>query len=179
VAAEAAAAAAEELQVAGNKWEWLGLDGLDGWWLSRRVFTRAMLERLTEEIRKSEARHVGELVLAIEHDTPGHSRETANRALEIFGRLKVWDTPMRTGLLLYISLNKHKFEIVADRGIKVDPQQWDGICAILQTRFAAGQYEQGLLQAIAAIETLLQASCSGQAADDDGRNHLPDAPVLL
>lgn len=177
--AVAAAAVAEELQVAGNKWEWLGLDGLDGWWLSRRVFTQAMMERLTGEIRKSEARHSGELVLAIEHDTPGHSRETAIRALEIFGRLKVWDTPMRTGLLLYISLNKHKFEIVADRGIGVDPQQWDEICAILQTRFAARQYEQGLLQAIGAIEAILQTSCAEQPSGDDGRNHLPDAPVLL
>jgi uncharacterized protein len=179
VAAVAAAAVAEELQVAGNKWEWLGLDGLDGWWLSRRVFTHAMMERLTGEIRKSEARHAGELVLAIEHDTPGHSRETSIRALEVFGRLKVWDTPMRTGLLLYISLNKHKFEIVADRGIGVDPKQWDDICTILQTRFAARQYEQGLLQAIAAIEAVLQTSCGGQPSGDDGRNHLPDAPVLL
>jgi uncharacterized protein len=178
-AAVAAAAVAEVLQVAGNKWEWLGLDGLDGWWLSRRVFTHAMMERLTGEIRKSEARHAGELVLAIEHDTPGHSRETGIRALEVFGRLKVWDTPMRTGLLLYISLNKHKFEIVADRGIGVDPKQWDEICTILQTRFAARQYEQGLLQAIGAIEAILHTSCGGQPSGDDGRNHLPDAPVLL
>src|SRR5690606_10531639 len=92
-AAVAAAAAAEELQVAGNKWEWLGLDGLEGWWLARRVFSDSMMERLTQEIRKSEARHAGELVLAIEHDTPGHSTDTPLRALEVFGRLKVWDTP--------------------------------------------------------------------------------------
>lgn len=172
-------AAAEELQVAGNKWEWLGLDGLDGWWLSQRVFTPAMMQRLAQEIRNSETRHAGELVLAIEHDTPGHSRDTAVRALEIFGRLKVWDTPMRTGLLLYISLNKHKFEIVADRGVAVHAAQWDEVCAILQKRFAAKEYEPGLLQAIGAIEAILQASCTGLQSEDDGHNHLPDTPVLL
>ena len=165
--------------MAGNKWEWLGLDGLDGWWLARRVFSDAMMERLTQEIRQSEARHAGELVLAIEHDTPGHSRDTHLRALEVFGRLKVWDTPMRSGLLLYISLNKHKFEIVADRGIGVDPKKWEEVCAILQTRFAAKEYEQGLLHAIQAIEAILQAACGEAPAGDEGRNHLPDAPVLL
>ncbi|PJX26903.1 hypothetical protein CAP48_03880, partial [Advenella sp. S44] len=163
----------------GNKWEWLGLDGLEGWWLARRIFSDSMMERLTQEIRKSEARHAGELVLAIEHDTPGHSRDTPSRALEVFGRLKVWDTPERSGLLLYISLNKHKFEIVADRGIRVDPKKWEEVCAILQTRFAAKEYEQGLLQAIHATEAILQAACGDQGTGDDGHNYLPDAPVLL
>ncbi len=179
MAAAAEAAAAEEHQVAGNKWEWLGLDGLDGWWLSRRVFSQAMMERLTEHIRSSEQRHAGELVLAIEHDTPGHSHETALRALEVFGRLRVWDTPARTGLLLYVSLNKHKFEIIADRGIRVAPQKWSEVTHILQTRFAARQYEQGLMQAITTIEEQLQTSCPMNGVADDGQNHLPDAPVLL
>ena len=165
--------------MAGNKWEWIGLDGLDGWWLSRRVFSKAMLERLTQKIHSSEQRHAGELVLAIEHDTPGHSRDTATRALEVFGRLKVWDTPMRTGLLLYISLNKHKFEIIADRGIQVEAAKWEEICSLLQSRFAAREYEQGLLQAIETIEEMLQNTCGPAVGRDDGQNHLPDAPVLL
>ncbi len=177
--AAAEAVAAEERQVAGNKWEWLGLDGLDGWWLSRRVFSAAMLERITQHIRESEQRHAGELVLAIEHDSPCHGSETGLRALEVFGRLRVWDTPARTGLLLYISLNKHKFEIIADRGIPVPAQKWAEVTDILQKRFAAKDYEQGLMQAITAIEEQLQSVCPPNGVNDDGSNHLPDSPVLM
>ncbi len=166
--------------MAGNDWkEWLGLDALEGWWLNRQYFTPALMARVTEQIRDSERVHAGELVLAIERDTPGHSSETAVRALEVFGRLRVWDTPGNTGLLLYVSLNKHKIEIVADRGIEVAPEQWQEICTMLQQRFAAKHYENGLIEAIGKIEDLLGQACCGPLHGDDGVNHLPDAPVLL
>ena len=39
------------------------------------------------------------------------------RALDIFSQLRIWDTVHNNGVLIYLLLADHDFEIVADRGI--------------------------------------------------------------
>ncbi len=167
----------EVLRVAGNFLHKIGLGHWHGIYLKRRFFTDAVLTRLTEEITQSEARHAGELVLAVEAHPPAKELSSHERALEVFGRLRVWDTPYSTGVLLYLNLALHTIEIVADKGVAVNDEEWKLVCKTLSQALASGQYEDGLKKAILAIEQLLANACGDLPINAD--NALVDKPVLL
>ena len=44
-------------------------------------------------------------------------RRPRERAITLFGKLRVWDTEHNNGVLIYLLLAEHAIEIVADRGI--------------------------------------------------------------
>lgn len=170
-------AEAEERQVVGN---WLTKVGLGHWhgiYLKRRFFSEDVLVRLAQEITRSEAKHAGELVLAVEAHPPAAEVMSHERALEVFGRLRVWDTPYRTGVLLYLNLSLHAIEIVADRGINVSDNVWQSVCATLSQSLQQGLYEEGLKEAIMSIEAHLAQVCEGLPIEAE--NALVDKPVML
>lgn len=162
--------------------EMTGWASLEGQWLRRTHFTPDVLAVIAEQIRQSETDHQGELVVAIEAVSPVHERDSHMRALEVFGRLRVWDTPGNTGLLLYLSLDRHRIEIIADRGIAAANHEWEAVCSRLQARLADKAYARGILAAIEEIEDIMRRACPpavaagpGQAPDEGLRND----PVLL
>src|SRR5690606_6131876 len=132
-----------------------------------------------QRITDSEQQHTGELVVVIEGVMPKHETDSRMRALEVFGRMRAWDTPLNTGVLLYLALDKHAIEIIADRGIAATDSDWAYVCSELQTRLAQGDFIEGVLAAIDAIEQVLLRSCPAMVAGDPARNDLPDAPVML
>lgn len=142
----------------------------------RRHFGPAVLDRLAQIIKDSEASHSAELVVVIETHLPGGIEFAGTRALEAFGRQRVWDTPERTGVLLYVALGDHCIELLADRGVVVDEQVWQEICTEMEGRMRRGQYAEGLVAGIAAIERVLQA-CLPSTGEAEP-NRLADRPVL-
>src|SRR4029079_7443826 len=100
------------------------------------------------------------------------------RALDIFSQLRIWDTAHNNGVLIYLLLADHDFEIVADRGIdaNVGPEGWEKICLEMEADFRAGDFEGGVLKGIAAVSRELAAHFPRRGA---GPNELPDAPVVL
>ncbi|WP_258553819.1 TPM domain-containing protein [Oligella ureolytica] len=174
-----APAAVEEHQVGGNALTKLtGIATLKGQYLGRRYFTKEFLAEISALITEAERDHQAELVVAIERKFPEHLEVTRDRAFEVFGRLKVWDTPLNTGLLLYLSLDRQAIEIIADRGIAVDNEQWVEISNVLVTYFKNKQFREGLVEAVRLIEEVLQKSCP-QCTDGDGEDYLPNTPVIL
>lgn len=162
--------------------EMTGWAGLEGQWLRRRHFTPEVLAVVAERIRESERDHHGELVLAIEAASPVHERDSHMRALEVFGRLRVWDTPHDSGVLLYLALDRHRIEIVADRGVPAESHEWEAVCARLQARLAQKDYAEGLMAAIDDIEAVMRRHCAcapEDRADEDGAGGLSNEPVLL
>lgn len=161
--------------------EMTGWASLEGQWLRRRHFTPEVLALIAERIRESEQDHHGELVLAIEAASPVHERDSRMRALEVFGRLKVWDTADRSGVLLYLALDRHRIEIIADRGVPALAHEWQSVCARLQARLAEKAYADAILAAIDDIETIMRHYCAvtdntpGDASDPG----LSNEPVLL
>lgn len=165
----------------GNK-QWKQLTGwakLEGQWLRRKHFSAAALARIAQHITASERRHTGELMLAVEGATPVHETDSHLRALEVFGRLRAWDTPLNTGVLLYLALDKRRIHIIADRGIAAHDSAWADICAQLESRFQQGEFIDGVMAAIDAIEKVLLVSCPPLPQDGVKGNDLPDAPVML
>ncbi|GAA4330106.1 TPM domain-containing protein [Pigmentiphaga soli] len=154
-----------------------GLTAVAGHWIRWRHFDRGALARLAQAIREAEAGHVGELVVAIETRLPPGAAGGRERALEVFGRHRVWDTPARSGVLLYLALGDRRIELIADRGVPVPDADWQRICADLQARLRAGAYLDGLLAAVHAIEGELRGRLANQAPD--AGNRLADEPVML
>lgn len=161
--------------------EMTGWASLEGQWLRRRHFTAEVLAMIAERIREGERDHHGELVVAIEAASPAHERDSRMRALEVFGRLRVWDTPHDSGVLLYLALDRHRIEIVADRGVPAGEHEWEAVIARLQARLAEKAYAEGILAAIDDIEAVMRRYC---ASSDAGGAHAPgddlaNEPVLL
>lgn len=151
-------------------------------WAVKRAFSTAALRRIAETISEGERRHMGELEFAVEASLPFgvllSGRSSKDRAIDWFGRLRVWDTEHNSGILIYVLLADHTVEIVADRGIhaRVGAAAWESICGEMQRAFAVGDYERGALVGISAIGDLL-ATHFPPATDNP--NELPDAPLRV
>lgn len=156
-----------------------GIDTLKGQYLGRRYFTQEFLAEVSTLITEAERDHQAELVVAIERKFPEHLEVTRDRAFEVFGRLKVWDTPQKTGLLLYLSLDRQAIEIIADRGIVVDAEQWVEISSLLATYFKNKQFREGLAEAVKRIEEVLKQACPQSTESADAKDYLPNEPVIL
>lgn len=150
----------------------------------RRKLPAEVAARLEAQVRASEAAHAGELCVAIEGGLPvGYLRRglsARDRALTLFGKLRVWDTPDNNGVLIYLLLADHAIEIVADRGLNdhVPPEVWAGVCARMGEAIGKGDFEGGLTAAIAEVDTLLRRYCP-LAQGERKTNVLPDALVML
>jgi uncharacterized membrane protein len=149
----------------------------------RRTLDVAAVKRIEERVAASERRHSGEIRVCVEAGLPWSylwKRLTArDRAITMFGKLRVWDTAANNGVLIYLLLAEHAIEIVADRGLNahVDPTQWQAIVSGMREAFRAGRFEEGLNAAIDAVDTLL-ARHFPLAPDAPNPNELPNRPFL-
>lgn len=150
---------------------------------ARRHFPPATLTAIQHAIAAGEQRHLGEICFVVEGALPWRAalagQTPRQRAHELFGQLRVWDTHANSGVLLYLLLADHAIEIVADRGIaaRVDPAQWQAICAGLRQRCTVGEFQAGAIAAVEQISDLLAAQipANGRANPDE----LPDRPIVL
>ena len=106
------------------------------------------------------------------------SAAARERAVEVFSRLRVWDTEENTGVLIYVQWLDRQVEIVADRGIaRCVPQvAWDGVCRTMEAAFRDGRFGEGSVEAVRAVGDLLAGPFP---ARPDNPNELPDRPILL
>ncbi|MDM0010868.1 TPM domain-containing protein [Variovorax sp. J22P168] len=150
----------------------------------RRALPPDALERLERRVAASEQRHTGEIRLCVEAGLPWSylQREAParQRAIMLFGKLRVWDTAHNNGVLIYLLLAEHAIEIVADRGIDahVSAEQWAAMTARMAAAFREGRFEDGLTQALEEVSALLVEHFPLAQGEPD-RNELPDAPVVL
>lgn len=153
-------------------------------WQVKRAFPKRTLELIEQEIKTSEAAHLGEIRFAVECALSGaplyRGLSTRERAIDVFSQLRMWDTEYRNGVLIYLLLADHCVEIVADRGvhIKTGTPEWEKICHDMETAFRQGQFESGAMGGVQAITHLLTrhfpASRSGSR-----ENELSNKVVVL
>ena len=169
-------------------------------WLDASDTARAippdMLARLAQRVAASERRHSGEIRICAESSLPASylwrlnsatplSTLIRERAVTMFGKLRVWDTEHNNGILIYLLLAEHAIEIVADRGVArhVSPAQWQAMVAHMAQAFQDGRYEDGLTQALeessAVLMTHFALTQERAAAPPVNSNELPDDPLLL
>ena len=150
---------------------------------AQRALGAEALARIEQRIAASESRHSGEIRVCVEAGLPlSYLRRNASardRALALFGKLRVWDTVANNGVLIYLLLAERSIEIVADRGLlpHVDASTWASVMATMQSAFRDGRFEAGIAQAIDAVDALLVRHYA-LAPGASNPNELPDAPVL-
>jgi len=157
-------------------------------WTDRAEIARALppdlLERLTSRVAASERRHSGEVRICVEAGLPNsyiwRNATARERAVTMFGKLRVWDTEHNNGVLIYLLLVEHAIEVVADRGIarKVSKQEWAAMTQRMGRAFREGRFEDGLTQALAEVSALLVEHFPLAPGEADS-NELPDAPVVI
>ena len=161
---------------------------------TRRAVPADMLKRLAERVAASELRHSGEIRICVEASLPSSylwrmdlnntlAALTRQRAVMMFGKLRVWDTEHNNGVLIYLLLAEHAIEIVADRGLSkhVSAVQWQGMVVKMSVAFKAGRYEDGLTEALAETSAVLMQYFAINAGPGEplNANELPDKPMLL
>ncbi|WP_395055124.1 TPM domain-containing protein [Polaromonas sp.] len=152
---------------------------------TRRAIPPEMLERLQRRVAASEQRHSGEIRICVEAGLPlsylWRGAPARERAVTMFGKLRVWDTEHNNGVLIYLLLADHAIEIVADRGLArhVNAAQWQAMVVRMAEAFKEKRYEDGLTQALEETSALLMTHFAvGDAANQTNPNELPDSPVL-
>ncbi len=156
-------------------------------WLDERDTQRALgegaLARLEALVQGSEKTHSGEIRLCVEAGLPlsylWQNRTARDRAIAMFGKLRVWDTEANNGVLIYLLLADRAIEIVADRGLArhVSPGHWQVVVAGMGEAFRAGRYEPGLAAAVAAVDAMLVQHFP-LATGQTNPNELPDRADL-
>jgi hypothetical protein len=150
---------------------------------ARRAFPGAALARIEAVIAEGETRHRGQVRFAVEPALPFlrvlRRVQPRERALEVFGALRIWDTEENCGVLVYLMLADRDVEIVADRGIHahVGPAAWEAVCRRMEAAFRDGRFAEGIDAGIAEINALLARHYPrerGAAADE-----LSNRPVIL
>lgn len=153
-----------------------------GPWLVRRYFSDSAMRRIEAAIETGERLHSGQICFVVEAGLHPYSLIKGllpkTRALEVFSALGVWDTAQNNGVLIYLLLADHDVEIVADRGINqmITAQVWESICHDMETLFAQGRFEEGVLHGVEQIARLLAKHFP---ARQENENELPNQPVVL
>jgi uncharacterized membrane protein len=150
---------------------------------TRKSIPPDLMERLAHRIAASEKRHTGEVRIYVEAGLPmsylWRDATPRERAVAIFGKLRVWDTEDNNGVLIYLLLAEHAIEVVADRGLArhVAPDDWQAIVTRLGAALREGRFEDGLTQALEEVSALLVKHFPA-AEGAANVNELPDEPVL-
>ena len=94
-------------------------------------------------------------------------RAVYRRAVEAFLEHELFDTDGRTGILLFVSLNEHRIEVLADRGIdaQVDEAAWADVTDHIRRGIETDRLTKGLLNGI---------ECCGRVLEEHGVEADPD-----
>ena len=154
-------------------------------WLDETDAQRALgddaLRRIEARVAESERAHTGELRVCVEAGLPlsylWRDASARERAISIFGKLRVWDTEHNNGVLIYLLIAEHRIEIVADRGIarKVPAEAWQSISDSMAAIFKSGAYAQGLLDAVDRVGALLTQHYPAEGGSGNP-DELPNRP---
>ena len=149
---------------------------------TKKYFSPAAMARISAAIVQSEHTHWGEIFFVIEVNLPiwdvFRNKSAQQRAVEIFAQTHVWDTELNNGVLIYLLLADHHFEILADRGIHhhVGPYGWEKVCREMEQLFLQGEFESGIMVGIGKIGAHLKKHFPGNG---EKINELSDTPLIL
>jgi uncharacterized membrane protein len=109
--------------------------------------TKEEENEIVEAIRLAEKNTSGEIRVHIEQTT---SKVPFDRALEVFYELKMNETKLQNGVLIYLAVADKQFVICGDKGINevVATDFWDSTKEIMANQFKKSNFKQGLIDGI-------------------------------
>lgn len=131
---------------------------------SKDFFTASQQEAIQASIATAELNTSGEIRLHVDDKCPG---DPVAKAIKVFEKLKMHETELRNGVLIYVAIKDKKLAIVGDRGINeaVSDDFWDAIKNDLVFRFKEGKYTEGLVEGIHASGEQLKTHFPYQSDD--------------
>ena len=129
-------------------------------------------ESIVQSIQQAEEVTSGEIRVHIEKKCKADS--PIDRAKEVFAELKMHETELRNGVIVYVAYKDHKVAIWGDEGIheKVGQDFWDEELSLILDYFKKEDYETGLSEVILQIGQKLKENFLYEKEDV---NELPDA----
>jgi len=106
------------------------------------------------------------------------ARRVRRRAITLFRAVAQGRTRGKTGVLIYLSLDEHRAEIVADAAIneKVTPDVWGDAMAALIDHVREDRAAEGMAQAVCKVGAVLARHFPARG---DNPNELPDRLIEL
>lgn len=116
-----------------------------------KFLTQKQEEHIVEAIRQAEEATSGEIRVHIEKKCKAEN--PINRAKEVFAELKMHQTELRNGVIVYVAWKDHKVAIWGDEGIhdKVGQQFWEDEVNLLIKYFKEKDYQTGLSEVVLQI----------------------------
>lgn len=132
------------------------------------------LQQLKAAITSAEEKTSGEIRLYIEEECEA---DVMDRAAFIFEKLKMHETELRNGVLLYVAFGHKKFAVIGDAGIhqKVGEEFWRSVKQKIVAAFKEGNYVDGLTTAIQDTGEVLSKFFPPRVND---KNELPNDVVI-
>ena len=113
-----------------------------------RFLTKEQEQTVIQAIQEAETQTSGEIRVHIEAKCT--AEDPVERAIEVFGELKMYETELRNGTIIYVSTRDHKLAVWGDKGIneKVGQDFWNTELKLMTKYFQAGDYESGLKEVV-------------------------------
>ncbi len=149
---------------------------------TKKHFPVSALQQIEARIAKSEVGHSGQIRVVIETTLSPyaiwHQQSSRERSIEVFSLQKIWDTENNNGVLIYLLMADHAFEIIADRGVhqKVGDEFWNNVCKRMEIHLKNGDFHAGVLEGIEEIDQILRKFYPATIITP---NELSDKPVLI
>jgi uncharacterized membrane protein len=117
-------------------------------------------------IREAETSSSGEIRVHLEAKCK--KDDPIERAKEVFAELKMHETELRNGTIIYVATDDHKIAIWGDEGIhsKVGQNFWNDELDLITKYFMADDYETGLREAVLKVGEKLREFFPYQGEDD-------------
>ena len=135
------------------------------------IFLAEDQDRIVQAISIAESKTSGEIRLVVDRKL---SHKTAlDAAVAFFKKLKMHETALRNGVLIYLAVDDHKFAIIGDHGIsdRVAEGFWDETKEHMLSFFKQDEVAQGLITGIHDVGEKLYAFFPRR---NDDINELPD-----
>ena len=104
-------------------------------------------KEIVEAIRIAESKTSGEIRIHLESSL---QESIEQHVLEVFHYLKMDNTKLQNGVLIYIAINDKSFAIYGDKGINqvVESDFWDCTKNTMQEHFKKGDFKNGLIEGV-------------------------------
>lgn len=121
-------------------------------------------QQVIAAIRTAENKTSGEIRVHLEKTSKTDPYE---RALEVFRMLKMDNTKLQNGVLIYVAVEDKTFVIFGDEGINnvVEDDFWESTKNVMQGHFKRGHFKQGLVDGILKAGQQLEAHFPWEAGD--------------
>jgi uncharacterized membrane protein len=128
--------------------------------------TAAEEQEIVQAIGIAEKNTSGEIRVHIEEST---SIAAIDRAMEVFVQLKMHQTALKNGVLIYLAIEDKKFAICGDKGINdiVGINFWDSTRDCMATHFKNGNFKHGLIDGVLKAGAQLQKHFPYQDGDQN------------